>query len=230
MARTHLRVVIVLGALITLLGGTGIFAVFSDRATTGTASVTSGARAAAANLLIALAGPDATTGGVTCDPDHNTIVDAHDDLVGPLFTATNLVPGGSAAVLYLCLVNAGSGVLDGTATVIDLTDVEQGCTGDEATVDSCNQPGDPGELSPLILIDIDRLACGDRAFQAGDTDSPASYATSPWQWTGAAGMAPSDVVCLRINSRYRADVTESQAQRAQTDTATWRFAFDAVAR
>jgi predicted ribosomally synthesized peptide with SipW-like signal peptide len=35
MGRQSLRIVMVLGVLVTLVGGTGIFAAFTDRATTG---------------------------------------------------------------------------------------------------------------------------------------------------------------------------------------------------
>jgi hypothetical protein len=50
-----------LGSLVTLMGGTGIFAVFTDRATTGTSKVDSGARASAADLKIALASQNSWT-------------------------------------------------------------------------------------------------------------------------------------------------------------------------
>ena len=51
MGRHTLRITIVLGMLVTLLGGTGIFATFTDRATGGQATVSSGARPKAAERL-----------------------------------------------------------------------------------------------------------------------------------------------------------------------------------
>ena len=62
----------------TLIGGAGIFAVFTDRAKTGSSSVTSGERASAADLLIA--------SSPTGPPDCGTYVD---DLVANLITVTD---------------------------------------------------------------------------------------------------------------------------------------------
>jgi hypothetical protein len=228
MGRQTWRIVIVLGALITLLSGTGIFAVFSDRATTGAATITSGERARAADLKLALAAE--IDGAVSCDPDSDGTVDALDDLVTPLFTAWDLQPGQSAGYQYLCLINAGSGALDATVTVIDLIDLEGGCTGDEeAAGDGACGPGDSGELSPYILINVELVECQASSMTIkGRTESPASYAATPWDFTDDA-IEPGATACLRINSQYRPDVTEAQAQLAQTDQVTWRFAFDVTA-
>jgi len=227
--RQILRITIVLGVLITLVGGTGIFASFTDRATTGTISVTSGERGRAADLKLVLAAAAATGDGVTCDPDFDGTIHPYDDLVGPLLTTSDLQPGASAGKVYLCLVNFGTAPIVGGVTVIDLTDVDQGCTGDEAKVDSCDQPADPGELSALSLIDFDVLNCSDGAVVRTATGSPAFFAGQGWTVTGAAGLAAGATLCLRINTRYRGDVTEEEAQGAQSDQATWRFAFDVVA-
>ena len=232
MERHSLRIVIVLGILVTLLGGTGIFAVFTDRATTGTATITSGERTRAADLKVALA-DKSEDGSVNCDPDLNGMVEAFDDLVSPLFSATDVQPGQTANVTYLCLSNAGSGPLDATATVIDLTDLEDGCTGDEeAAGDTTCGAGDAGELSPLLLIDFDLLDCvgsgGSLSIITGYTEAPAAYAATPWHFT-ADPIEPGATACLRITSRYPAGVDEADAQQAQTDTVTWRLAFDVTA-
>ena len=232
MERHSLRIVIVLGVLVTLLGGTGIFAVFTDRATTGPATITSGERTPAADLKITLAAMTGD-GSVNCDPDLDGTILPLDDLVSPLFTATDLQPGQTANQSYLCLINAGSGALDATATVIDLTDIEAGCSGDEeAAGDTTCAPGDAGELSPLLFIDFDLLDCagsaGSPSIISGYTETPAAYAATPWHFT-ANPIEPGGTACVRIVSRYQPTVDETDAQQAQTDTVTWRFAFDVTA-
>src|SRR5512141_61809 len=111
MERASLRAVIVLGLLVTFVGGTGIFAVFSDRATTGQSDVTSGELAKAADLKIAAAQPQdpMNSGPFMCDP-------FTDDLVTPLFNFTATTGGGYER--FLCVQNDGSSSVDLSLTAI----------------------------------------------------------------------------------------------------------------
>ena len=77
MGRHTLRITIVLGMLVTLLGGTGIFATFTDRATTGTSTITSGERPKAADLQIAAANPDTSTGVFNCGTYADDLLQPH---------------------------------------------------------------------------------------------------------------------------------------------------------
>jgi len=227
MGRQTLRITIVLGMLVTLLGGTGIFATFTDRATTGTSSVSSGERPKAADLKIAAANPDTTSGNFNCGT-------YADDLEGTLISASDVQPGQTAGSAYLCVKNAGSGAASVVATVTDLVNTDLGCTGDEqAAGDSCDSVGDPGELGSLILLDYDLLDCstldqGHFKFIAGYTEAPSFYVGTPWDFLGGATMSPGDVACFRVTARYRSDVTEQQMQLAQSDQFTWTYAFDAT--
>src|SRR5215470_6940644 len=104
MARQSLRIVIVLGALITLVGGTGIFAVFTDRATAGNNSVTSGERPRAAELKIAPEDPSQhPAGAALCSP---AVTPWDDDTTTAQFTVGSIQPGQNMQSAYLCLWNA----------------------------------------------------------------------------------------------------------------------------
>jgi hypothetical protein len=228
MERQVLRITIVLGMVVTLVGGTGIFATFTDRATAGTSTVSSGERPKAADLKIAAAAPESATGLFNCGT-------YADDLAGSLITGSDLQPGQTAGQAFLCVENAGSGTASVSATVTDLVDTDLGCTGDEAAAgDSCDVVGDPGELGSLILLDYELLECatavGQEQFQfiAGYTEAPSFFAGTPWDFLAGGTMAPGAVACFHVAARYRPDVTEQQAQLAQTDQLSWTFAFDAT--
>jgi hypothetical protein len=229
MGRHALRITIMLGVLITLVGGTGIFAVFSDRATTGLDLLESGPRTSAADLKIELAAYDA--GDVNCDGDLDAVLWDQDNLTVPFQTASYIQqPGGSLPTAYVCLKNAGSGSLVLTASVIDLVDADTDCTGDEAILGdtSCgvdaNDTPQVGELSPYVAATLERVVCN-------DADMP--FTSNSWEGVvqltaydiGGGPLAPGEIACVRIRVTY-SDAGEVVAQLAQTDTVTWRFAFD----
>jgi predicted ribosomally synthesized peptide with SipW-like signal peptide len=236
MARHALRITILLGVLITLVGGTGIFAVFSDRATAGENSVTTGERPRAADLKLAAASPEEA--GVMCAP---ATTQWADDTETAQFTAGSLQPGQGLAPAYLCLMNAGSARLVVHASAIDLVDADIACTGDEGAAGDATCGLDPnevpqaGELSAGLRITIDRVDCTDPTQSVGaesssnmlDQFSSMFIYLAP----GAAGapLAPDEIACLRLQASYPTPASEDVAQRAQTDRATWRFAFDAEA-
>jgi hypothetical protein len=205
-----------LGAVVTLIGGAGIFAVFTDRATTGSSSVTSGERASAANLLIA-----SSTG----PPDCGTYVD---DLVTDLITVTDAQPSGAQGTnRYICLKNAGSASLALSAAAIDLVDVETACTGDEAATGdaSCGIVGGvpgTGELASVLIVQFVVSDCG--LFERPTIDLPLADLEAGMP-LGVPSLAPDEVVCLRLSILYPT-TTPAAAQIAQTDQVTWRFAFD----
>jgi len=234
MPRHALRLVIVLGALITLVGGTGIFAVFSDRATTGTSDVTSGALGKAADLKIASAQPQdpMNSGPFLCDT-------FTDDLTTQLFhfTATS----GNGDERFFCVENAGSSPVDLSLTAIDITDLDIDCTGDEAAFGDTTCGPDPttqalraGELSPNLTIETDLYDCttGAGLLTPGVPDFSSSLAnlgTTPETLlpaTGLQNLAAGGSVCVRLRVRWSA--TGDAAQISQSDEATWKFAFDGV--
>jgi predicted ribosomally synthesized peptide with SipW-like signal peptide len=233
MGRQTLRITIVLGMLVTLLGGTGIFATFSDRATAGDNSVSTGERAKAADLKIAADDPSQRPAGQgLCLPASTPF---SDDTTTAQFTAGAIQPGDHLQPAYLCLRNAGTGALTVNASVLDLVDADTDCTGDEAAAgdatcgldQTTGQPQD-GELSPLLLIDIRTIDCSDPGTTIGTSEHTLSqYGAQPIQFTaGAAGfvLAPNTIACLQLEASYPTP-TETEAQLAQSDRATWKFIF-----
>jgi predicted ribosomally synthesized peptide with SipW-like signal peptide len=218
MGRHALRITILLGVLITLLGGTGIFAVFSDRATTGVNDVTSGELGHAAELRIANASPQS-------DPQVSGPFDCGtytDDLATGLFSFT--VQGGNGDWQSACLRNAGTSSLDLSVTAIDLTDIDIACTGDEAAFGDTTCGGDAaGELSPNLDIWFSAFECGGGGalVEFGGRLRLDALSTGS---IALGNLAPGADRCFAISVT---DVgRDTAAQIAQSDKAEWRFAFD----
>ncbi|HEV8403204.1 MAG TPA: hypothetical protein VGQ31_09235 [Candidatus Limnocylindrales bacterium] len=226
MARHSLRIVIVLGMLITLVGGTGIFAVFSDRATTGPSDVTTTALGKAADLKIAAAQPQdpMNSGPFMC-------ADFVDDLSTPLFDFT--ASTGSGDERFLCVRNDGSSAVDLTTSAIDIVDTDTACTGDEAAFgdttcgeDATTMVPQQGELSPNLTIETDLYDCstGSGVGQVGVPDLSSALATLGSTPEALGSLPPGGSICVRFRVFWRA--TGDAAQVSQSDEATWRFAFD----
>jgi predicted ribosomally synthesized peptide with SipW-like signal peptide len=224
MARHSLRIVIVLGALISLVGGTGIFAVFSDRATTGVNSVTSGGLGRAADLKIA-------TASTQSDPQISQPFDCGtytDDLAtGVISFTTGATDHGGAS---LCIKNAGSASVDLTIKAIDLVDLDIDCTGDEAAlgdttcgVDQTSQLAQAGELSPNLAIWISPFDCtgGIELTQYEGRSQLSDLASTP---LALGSLTPGQDRCFNIQVIDTG--RDLAAQLAQSDQAAWRFAFD----
>jgi predicted ribosomally synthesized peptide with SipW-like signal peptide len=222
MGRQTLRIVMVLGVLVTLVGGTGIFAAFTDRATTGTNTVTSGARPHAADIRISPALVEGVQ--VNCDADANMVFD--DDLTTGLFELNGFQPGIVSNPAYLCIRNEGSASVDVAAAVIDLVDTDVDCTGDEAEVGdlTCGE-SQAGELSFVVAIQIEQVACATNASNPLQSNSLASWVANPVTIPGS--LAPNEVRCIRFVPLYPSTTVEADIQLAQSDQVQWRFAFDA---
>ena len=228
MDRQTLRITIVLGMLVTLLGGTGIFATFSDRATTGQSDVTSGTLGKAADLKLAAAQPQdpMNSGPFICDP-------YADDLVTPVFTFTATQGNGNER--FFCLENAGSSPVDVSLSAIDLTDVDVDCTGDESAFGDttcgavAGQGPQPGELSPNLVIETDLYDCmtGAGIMTPGVPDFSASLSDLGTTPTALHSLAAGAQICLRERVFWR-PATPEAAQVSQSDEATWKFAYDGV--
>ena len=220
---TYLWSVMVVGAIVTAVGGTGIFAVFTDRATQGPNTFASGPRASAADLQIADAGA-LTCGGPVVWQDH---------LATGLWDATNIQPG-DTTTRQLCLKNNGAAAATVSFTTLDLTQSDVQCTGDEATVDpSCALPGQIGELAGLLQVNYQVDAdCDGTVGEIGEVGGSAGLSTlgaTPAALTSASGMAAGLYSCLSISVVYPSTTSLNDVQAAQSDSVTWKFAFDAVA-
>jgi hypothetical protein len=217
--RPLLATVAAFGAVVTLAGTTGVFAVFTDRATTGQNSWATKSLPHAADLQLATSTLDVgTTWVATC----GTFTD---DLESGIVTMSNAAPGDGFNTDFLCVKNAGSQTVDVKTSAIDVSDVDTACTGDEAAVDeSCGsapagQPENPGELSPLVKLSLHVADCAD-ANQGGAGIGVLANLTG----ATVTSLAPGEVTCVRFDTSY--DPTEAEAMAAQSDTVTWRFAFD----
>jgi hypothetical protein len=221
MGRQMLRLVMVLGALVTLVGGTGIYAVFSDTASGGQNSVVSGARPSAADLQIASA--TVSNGNFACAQPYT------DNTTTGQFSVTGLQPTSSSTLGYVCVRNNGAASLNLTTGATNLVDADTSCTGDEAAAGdaSCGNNG-AGELSPLLSLRIEELNCAGSqpiSSNAATVSALASQAVD----LGAAALAPASVMCVRFTLNYAASTPEATIQIAQSDTATWNFAFTGTA-
>lgn len=240
MGRHSLRLTVILGLLITALGSTGIFAVFSDRATAGNNDVTTGSLLSAADLKIAAAAEN--LGNYDCDQDGDGVFRPvegpwADNTAAGQFTVSNLQPGGGASGAALCIYNAGAAPLTLTASAIELVDLETACTGDEAAAGdtSCGlalpgQPTNPGELSSVLMIDLARVTCNsiDGVHQEIGTASSTLASLSGLTLSGPS-LQPGVVACVVAGIRYPSTTSTTDQQRAQSDSSHWRFAFDGVA-
>jgi hypothetical protein len=216
----------VLGLIVTLVGGTGLFAVFTDRATTGVNDVSSGELARAAELQIATAEFDLALNSIVCGQ-------FQDDLATGFFSLNDLQPSLDEYAATLCLRNVGSASVELVMSAIDLTDADISCTGDEAAYGdtTCGQVGGVaqlGELSPLIRIWVLSVDCSTNGYISDTSASLSSLAQQPLavQAAGALEMAPGTTACYSLRLRYPDTASPTDVQLAQSDQATWRFAFD----
>lgn len=208
MRRPVLLSVMAAGTVISLVSMTGIFAVFSDRATTGTNSLETGALAKAVDIQVA----EFTAGSIggTC----GTFTD---DSTSPLLTVDSVQP--SATPLRgptFCVKNAGSLAATVMENLIDVADVEVDCTGDEATVDtSCGGSG-VGEVAQSLQL---QTWWGDCAGGAGA--GPMHAFNSHFE---GRLFQPGETKCLYHEFLY--NPTGDAAIAGQSDRLTWRFAYD----
>lgn len=204
-----LLTVIALGAAVTLLGMSGVVAVFTDRATTGDNSVSSGAVRSAADLQLA---PMLNTGGCGSFADN---------LTTPLQTLDDAQPG-SRNIERLCLLNAGSGSVAVTLSTLDLTDVEAGCTNDEAAAGDATCGTGAGELATQISAYWRQVDC------TTGTASSLNYVAQldAFPPTDLFTMASDETACLELEVFYGMNRTIESVQLAQSDQVTWKWAFD----
>lgn len=219
MRRRLLTTTMALGLVITGMGFTGIYAVFTDRATTGTNSAESGPQARIADLTVA------TT--VTQDCTDGTFTD---DLVSGIIAASELQPRGGSTFTVMCLRNAGTATLNLTLSAIDVVETETACTGDEESAGdlTCGTAGiGDGELGAALIVVASRLDCVTQATDVAISPAFSAMAAIPEAF---GTLAPGATACvwLRVQMAAEGEVgtTLADIQQAQTDKVEWRFAFD----
>jgi hypothetical protein len=217
--RSVLLTFAVLGGLVCLIGGTGLFAALQDSARSGPNSAESAPLAGSADIQVATAivGPS----GVECGT-------FSEDLTTPFHTVTGVSPGFRSDLQLYCIKNVGSQGVTLNALSDELTDVDYACTGDEALHGdtTCGGAG-AGELSSVLRVLYDQLDC---ATLAGSGSSPllSDNATGGVAPAALGTIAPSETRCFGTDVSYPS-APSVEVQRAQSDRATWRIRWVAQA-
>jgi hypothetical protein len=197
----------------TVLSG-GIFAVFTDRATTGSNDASTRTEARAADLKLATAASVGNCGVFV------------DDLTTGVISVADLQPTSSAQA-QVCLRNDGSEAVTVDVSVIDLLDLDVACTGDEAAAGDTTCGGDLlGEASASLYSLVSRRDCTTGNELSWANPTLASNAVTPVPLPGTSPLAPGEVACIVFGVGYYPGADQ---QMTQSDKATWRYAFDATA-
>jgi len=222
MQRHMLRLTLVLGVLITILGNTGVFAVFIDQASGGVNSVDSGVRPSAADLDIATA--TEPNGAMACGT-------FSDDTTTAQFTIAGIQPGSGPRITPICLRNNGASSLAvrvGTSST--LRDVDTLCTGDEAAAGDLSCGDDAvGELSDVLLVTVSHVACSNVTTILSSSSGTLADMPGLLIPVGDSSVAPATTICVRLLLEYDRNATATQIQVAQSDLATWQFVFEGAA-
>ena len=219
MRRSSLLTLAALGALISLVGGTGLFAALTDTARTGTNTVDSAALAGSADIQLA------TATRVNAPPFTITCGEYSEDLASGFFAAQDVTVGHQSPYSYLCIRNVGSQSVFVGALAEELTDVDLACTGDESLHGDTTCGGDQaGELSAVLRLSYFRNEC-EGGSGSGQSMNLATNSTSTAFFPGT--LAPGEAACFSVAFDYPTTATDEAVQRAQSDRATWRFKFTA---
>lgn len=219
--RRLLATTMALGLVVTAMGFTGIYAVFTDRATTGATGGNSAPLPGAADIEIAR-----TSSGVICPAE-----DYHDDLVGALIQWSDAKPGDELSTHWFCVKNVGVATVDVTLTAIDVANSDIDCTGDEEAAGDTSCGSGLGELHAVVYVDTQLVDCATGAGAGGINQTNLAGLSSGTQPVTSTSMAPGDVVCVKIRAFYPAvgaGTSLTLAELAQSDAISWRFAFDAT--
>jgi hypothetical protein len=212
--RPVLLSVMAAGAVISLVSTTGIFAVFTDRATTGTNSLQTGALAKAVDVQVATFTPSSPGNSLS-----GTCGAFTDDSTTPLLNVETAQP--SATTFRgptVCVKNAGSLAASVRQNRIDVADVEVQCTGDEATVDTTCGGSGAGEVARSLEV---MTWWGDCAGASGNSGPFVLFGNE----VAARLFQPGQVMCVYQEFRY--NPTGDNAIAGQSDRLTWRYAYDA---
>lgn len=219
--RRLLATTMALGLVVSAMGFTGIFAVFTDRATTGATGGDSAPLPGAADIEIAR-----TLTALDCPAE-----DYHDDLTGDLIQWTDAKPGDTLATHFFCIQNVGAANVDVTVKAIDIANSDIACTGDEETAGDVSCGSGLGELHAVVYVDVQTFDCATGSPAGGIHETNVAGLDIGTLPVTSTSMLPHDVVCVSIKTFYPAineGVSLLSAQLAQSDAIAWRFAFDAT--
>ena len=139
-----------------------------------------------------------------------------------LFEAGGLQPDDRTPRVDVCVRNKGrmSAVL--ALAVVERTESEVACTGDEPPVDPTCAAGQPGELGDSLIVLVTTQAdC------RGPTTAPIELPLVGLESAPVvldAALRPNRTTCVGLQLEYRPASAEAAAA-SQTDNVRWRFAF-----
>lgn len=206
-----------LGALVSVIGGTGLFAALQDSARSGTNSAESAQLAGSADIQVALA-----TEGPMLDLQCGTF---SEDLATPFFTLTNATQGSATGVASYCIKNVGSQQVTLSALSDALTDADFACTGDEELHGdtTCGPVGGvdgAGELSSVLLVSYNQVDCANVNSGTGSSMLLKDNAVMP---SALGTIAPGATRCFNTFVAYQGGHPSATVQKAQSDRVTWRY-------
>jgi hypothetical protein len=219
--RSVLVTAAVLGGLVCLIGGTGLFAALQDSARSGQNSAESDAMAASADIQVATMDPSPST------PTCGTF---SEDLTTPFHTVTGVTPDFFSNATFYCVKNVGSQQVTLSAMSDELFDADYACTGDEAlhgdtTCGLAAGVVGAGELSSVLRVIYSQVDCASFNGPGSSLLLSDNVATAMVLGTIAVGQTR----CFRTDVHYPLGTPSAEVQRAQSDRATWRFRWIAQA-
>ena len=140
-----------------------------------------------------------------------------------LFTVGGMQAGERTPRVDVCVRNRGHMAARLTLAIFERVESEAGCTGDEPSVDGTCGAGQAGDLGGnLVVIVTTQPDC------RGPTATPIDVSlvaleSVPAVLSPALRANRTDCIGLQIEHRPMSD---EAASAAQTDTVSWRFAFD----
>lgn len=210
MRRPVLVSTFVFGMAMSLAAFSGVFAVFSDQASTGENTFETAELPKAVDLKLAE------------HPNPGTCQQFTDDLETAFFTVADATPSPAATFTgYWCLQNFGSLPATATFSAVDVSDTELDCTGDEeAAGDTTCTPQGAGEISDHLLINLPHTPC-----TGGGADDHQGTLSSLQNTPVSIGvLQPGECRLLIPNWTY--NPTGTAALMGQSDAASFRLVFN----
>jgi hypothetical protein len=218
MRRSILLTLSTLGVLISLLGGTGLFAALTDTADVGPNHLDTAPLAGSADLKVA-------------ELENGQCLTYQDNLVTEFILGANFVPGDETSN-QLCIKNVGSQTVSLAVTAVDLVDFDYDCTGDEQEYgdQTCgpNVPDPVGELSSVIDALFVTVDCGTGAPSGSPFGSNLHDLVGNPLFISVTGLGSNEVACFDIHLSEPDGQTGypvADLQKAQSDSLTWTFRF-----
>ena len=145
------------------------------------------------------------------------------DSLPTLVATSGMQPGDRTPPVVVCAVNRGASPARLTLSAVERVETDVACSGDEAAFDTTCGPGLGGELGGSLLVHIATQPSCKGPFGASTPTAFAALATAPA--AVAAEMRRNRLLCISLALEHRPS-SEDAATAAQSDSVSWRYAFD----